>query len=689
MEFAKYLNIKRKVFYDYLQAGHLKRATVYGRKSSVLLEFIRKINLLHFVWMAVLASELFTVIMSIILRGRITYDYLVTGGVVSLIVASMLIFLIDHMRKTEESLDEKTTSLHNILRSSRDMAIVVTDNNLNIKYYNPRAETLFGHKTGDAVGKSFIEIHPEDTKGHSQLEKAIKIIREHGKYKYTIEQHHDDEIRYTRMRASTVLDKDEKLVGYMFFAQDITARRRAQEQIHYLAYFDSLTGLPNRTFYQELVPRALEQAKRRHTLLAVLFIDLDNFKRINDSFSHKTGDLLLKQAAERLLKSLRSSDYIARSELVRGDETVSRLGGDEFLVLLTDIKDIQDVARVSRRLLKDFSQPFDLIGQEVVMSASIGISIFPEDGENHECLLKNADIAMYHAKDKGKNNYQFYSDTMNVETFERLALENDLRRALEWNEFQLYYQPKVHAPEGKIIGVEALIRWNHPHMGVVTPNQFIQLAEETGLIVPIGEWVLQQACLQHRAWLDAGFHPIKVAVNLSSRQFEKKQLAQVVQQALSNAGMDPRYLELEITESLIMQNLEEAIKILDQLKSKGIEILIDDFGKGYSSLNYLRRIPLDALKIDRSFVMNIITNPDDAAIVKAIIAMAHNLQLKVIAEGIETEEQMALLQKHGCHEMQGYLWSKPLDADEITKLLIKGNIEKPRHTSKRSPVVKT
>jgi diguanylate cyclase (GGDEF)-like protein/PAS domain S-box-containing protein len=456
--------------------------------------------------------------------------------------------------------------------------------------------------------------------------------------------------------------------------RDITDRKEAEKQIRHLAYYDSLTGLPNRTFYKELVNRALLLAKRRNWTMAILFIDLDNFKRINDTLGHDVGDQLLRAVGDLLQTCIRKSDYIARAEEGAIDNVVSRLGGDEFIVLLNEIAHGQSASLVARRILKELARPFALAGHEIFVTASIGIALYPLDGNDEDSLLKNADVAMYHSKNQGKNNYQFYSKNMNATSLQRLDFENDLRKAVDRGELRLYYQPTVDVQTRMISGAEALVRWEHPNRGMISPGDFIPLAEETGLIVPIGEWVLRTACFQNRAWQNIGIKPLRVAVNLSGRQFDQKGLIEVVSNALCDSGLDPQYLELEITESTIMKNPEKAATTLQKLKDMGIRLSIDDFGTGYSSLGNLRKFPLDTLKIDRSFVMNITTDSDDAAITTAIIAMAHSLKLGVIAEGVELEDQQSFLHKLGCDAVQGYLFSRPLPAEEFNKLVREKNI---------------
>lgn len=451
--------------------------------------------------------------------------------------------------------------------------------------------------------------------------------------------------------------------------QELKSRNEAEKHYRILAHYDSLTNLPNRTLFRTLLKGALTYAERYKASMAVMFIDLDHFKRINDTLGHVAGDQLLQDVTDRILRSVRNFDYIMRTDENDVKDVVSRLGGDEFILLLHNIAHVQDAGKVAVRILKDISAPFNMGGHEIFITASIGIALYPSDGVDGDELIKNADIAMYHAKTEGKNNYQYYSSSMNARALEYLTLENLLHKALERHEFMLYYQPKKSIAEGRINGLEALLRWKREDAVVVSPSDFVPLAEENGLILPIGEWALRAACGQNKSWQDAGYDPVVVSVNLSSRQFDQKNLVEVVTRALNDAGLDPRYLELEITESAIMRDPEEAIRTLRELKKLGISISVDDFGTGYSSLNYLRRLPLDSLKIDRSFVKNIETSPDDAAIVETIIALARNLRLKAVAEGVETEQQMSYLRENGCDEIQGFLLGQPLPEEEVPGLL--------------------
>ncbi|MEK6663222.1 MAG: EAL domain-containing protein [Pseudomonadota bacterium] len=441
---------------------------------------------------------------------------------------------------------------------------------------------------------------------------------------------------------------------------DLEERKRVEQSIRHMAHHDALTGLPNRSLFRDRLTHAMAQADRYHQKLAVMFLDLDRFKAINDTLGHNVGDQLLKIAAERLRSCVRDCD------------TVARLGGDEFTVVVEDIIEDHDAAAVAQKILDTLSQPFNLYGHEVFISVSVGVTLYPSDDENADNLLRNADSAMYRAKENGRNNFQFYVADMNVKARERLMLESSLRRALDRGEFMLYYQPRVDLLSGRVIGAEALLRWRHPEMGLVSPAEFIPILDETGMIIPVGDWALREACRQNREWQDMGLPPIRVAVNLSVRQFIQKDLADTIIRALDAAGLSAEHLELEITEDLFLEHNETNIITLARLKSMGIHISIDDFGTGYSSLSYLKRLPIDTLKIDQSFVRDIGTDPDNKAIASAIIAMASSLRLNVLAEGVETDEQLAFLRAQGCNEIQGFSFSHPLPAQEFEQLLREG-----------------
>ena len=432
---------------------------------------------------------------------------------------------------------------------------------------------------------------------------------------------------------------------------------KKEEKLNYLAYHDVLTGLPGRTLFHDRLVQAVTNAHRHGDKLGVLFIDLDHFKNINDSLGHYVGDMLLKQVAALFTACMRE------------DDTVARLGGDEFVVILASMASEDEAWMVSQKILKLMTEPFTIEAHELFVTCSIGIALYPKDGDDAKTLLQSADGALYLAKNKGRNNAQFCTAEMNAKALERLTLESELRQAINRQEFLLHYQPRVDMVSGEITGMEALVRWQHPVQGLLYPTKFIPVAEESGLIVPLGEWVLRTACEQNKAWQLAGLKPVSIAVNLSARQFKQQDLVELVSNILQETELDPSYLELELTESMVMQNVEAAIATLTQFKVIGVKLSIDDFGIGYSSLNYLKHFPIGFLKIDQSFVRDITTNRDDAIIAKIIISMAHDLGLRVIAEGVETEEQKSFLCSHRCDEMQGYFFSMPLPAEEFEILL--------------------
>lgn len=433
-------------------------------------------------------------------------------------------------------------------------------------------------------------------------------------------------------------------------------RQEAQATLLRQTHFDPLTNLPNRALFVDRLTLALAHAARERKMLAVAFVDLDRFKTIIDTLGHGIGDQILRQVADRLAACLPK------------DGTLARLGGDEFVVLLPQIDRADKAVQLAHKLLEALQPSFQFKAHELHITSSIGISLYPYDGEEADTLLKNADTALYRAKEQGRNNYQLYTPAMNARAFERLAMENSLRKALERQEFQLYYQPQVDAHTGDIVGIESLIRWQHPDLGVVYPSEFIGLAEETGLIVPLGAWVLRTACAQNKVWQDAGLPPATIAVNLSARQFQDRLLVENIVKVLEETGLDPRWLELEITESVAMQNADYSNVVLRELKQRGIQISVDDFGTGYSSLSYLKKFPIDTLKIDQSFVRDLSINPNDAAIANAIIVLAHSLHLSVIAEGVETQAQARFLEEHGCDRWQGYLFSHPLTPQALQTL---------------------
>jgi diguanylate cyclase (GGDEF)-like protein/PAS domain S-box-containing protein len=518
------------------------------------------------------------------------------------------------------------------------------------------------HITGDGpsldadLGKTFRDFG-FDVEGGWDTHRAL--IDEHKPYRDVVMSRvsPDGTPRHIRVSGEPIQDGGGRFAGYRGVGRDITQQKRAEERIQYLATHDGLTGLPNRVLFSQLLNLTIHSAQRYQRKFAVLFIDLDRFKIINDTLGHEAGDILLKEIAARFGQCLRASDVVAR------------LGGDEFVVLIQEIHEPDQVVTVARKILSAAIKPITIVGQECRVTASIGICLYPADAQDEPSLMQNADVAMYLAKEEGKNNFQFYTKGIKRQSIERLSMETELRQGVERNEFLLHYQAKLDLNSEAITGVEALVRWQHPERGLIAPMQFIPLAEETGLIVAIGRWVLRAACAQNVAWQRAGLPLLCMAVNLSPRQFADENLLRDIDGALQESGMNPELLELEITESMVMGNIDRAARQLGAIKKMGVRLAIDDFGTGYSSLAQIKRFPIDTIKVDRSFIRELQTNQEDRAITEAIIAMGKTLSLTVVAEGVETQEQKTFLRQHACDEMQGYHFSKPIAADQFAELL--------------------
>jgi len=510
----------------------------------------------------------------------------------------------------------------------------------------------------------------------SEVRESVRKLLKTGKFEARVVRlrRADGQLRHARLHCVSHVDPAGTTTQLSGTIQDVTELKEAEQRIRFLAQYDTTTGLPNRQFFVDRLHHAIAHAKRYQRQFAVLTLDIDQFKRINDTLGHSAGNHLLMSVARRLGDVLRSCDVVSldeRNATLRpgAQESVARLGGNEFSVLILELAHYHDAAKVARRLLEELRNPFSVDGQEVFLSASIGLALFPLDGEDAETLIKNAGAAMHFAKDQGRDNYQFYSRAMNATALEKLSMESQLRKALERDELMLHFQPKIRVGTGEIVGLEALIRWNHPELGLVPPSQFISIAEDIGLIVPIGEWVLQAACRESRTWQQAGYPPVHVAVNIASPHFCQGDVLDSVARALAASGLDPARLELEVTESMLMQSVDTTLNTLSALKEMGVRLAIDDFGTGYSSLSYLKRFPLDTIKIDRSFVKDLPRDTEDAAITRTIIAMAHSLRLTVVAEGVEAVEQLAFLQQHGCDLVQGFLFSRPIPGAAVGQLL--------------------
>jgi len=560
-------------------------------------------------------------------------------------------------RRRKDVLRADDEAFRALVQHSQDIITVHDPQGITL-YESPSASRLLGYPPGALVGRiPFDSIHPKDVVGTRD---AFARLLEGEGPKTPVEfrfRHAQGHWIYLEALGSNLIDHP-GIRGLVITSRDVSERQKAEKRAQYLAQHDGLTGLPNRLLMQDRLHQAISQARRGGGLVALMFVDLDRFKTVNDSFGRVIGDTLLKEVAQRLTACLRDTD------------TVARLGGDEFTIMLPDATNAQGVGEVAQRVLSEFARPFSDGEQELYVSASIGISLFPRDGSDPDELVKHADRAMYSAKDSGRNSYRYFTEDLNREVHEKVILESGLRRAIERGELRLLYQPKIDLASHKIIGAESLVRWQHPKLGLILPERFIPVAEESDLIVQLGEWVLNAACEQLRAWQQEGF-ALQVAVNVSARQFRRGNLEDRVVAAMVAAHVEPHLVEIELTESAIMQDAEGSISTLQRLKSHGISISIDDFGVGYSNMRYLNRLPLDILKIDQSLIRDIGADSKDAAIVRAIIGLARSLGIRVIAEGVENHSQLSFLNAHGCNYGQGFLFGRPLAPEAFAELMQK------------------
>jgi diguanylate cyclase (GGDEF)-like protein/PAS domain S-box-containing protein len=601
--------------------------------------------------------------------------YALLGGILSSLLAAAYVYTVVSRTATIERVTiERTAALQFAnLRLSEDIALrMSTEKSLRlrervievsanaviicsasapdyaIEYVNPAFEHITGYSAAEVVGHSLGSLQG-NSQDQQNIEEIRAALREKREGHALLRNYRKDGSGYWNDLFIAPVQDENGVISHFVVAQyDITAVMRYEAELEFQAKHDTLTGLANRNLLRERLTQAIAGAERNGTPIWVVFVDLDRFKFVNDTLGHEAGDVLLKVLAGRLQSAARETD------------TVARLGGDEFVLVLPEHTEDGTGLAVLQRIMDAVAQPLLIHEHEFFLTCSIGVATYPTDGSTAESLTKHADIAMYRAKEMGRNTFQFYAATMNERTLDRLTIEADLRQALDRGEFAVHYQPQVNLSNGRIVGMEALIRWNHPVHGMIPPLRFIGLAEEMGLIIPIGAWVIRTACIQTKAWQQAGLGDLRVAVNLSPRQFTQKALVQSIADVLQETGLEPRFLELELTENMIMNDVDNAIAILRNLKGLGIHISIDDFGTGYSSLSYLRRFPIDVLKIDQSFVNDLTVNADDAAIVASIISLAHSLRLQVIAEGVETAEQLAFLRAHGCDQVQGYYFSRPI-----------------------------
>jgi diguanylate cyclase (GGDEF)-like protein/PAS domain S-box-containing protein len=590
-------------------------------------------------------------------------DYLIKGQIDARGLLRALRYAVERKTMQEELFEEKERA--QVTLNSIGDAVICTDISGNITFLNLVAVRMTGWSRDEAAGRPMAEVfHVLDATSRkttpNPMEMAVRQNRTmHLPSNCILIQRDGGEIPIEDSIAP-IHDREGRVTGVVIVFRDVSSGQTMALQLAYSAHHDFLTGLPNRKLLNDRVSQAILTATRYMNKVAVLFLDLDGFKHINDSLGHSIGDRVLQSVAKRLVDS------------VRGSDTVSRQGGDEFVVLLSEVAHSEGVAIAARRLLQVGAEPHSIGQHELYVTACIGVSVYPEDGMDVETLIKNADTAMYQAKENGRQSYQFFEPAMNVRAVERQSIEGSLRRALERQEFTVHYQPKINLRTGEISGAEALIRWTHPTRGPVSPAQFIPVAEDCGLILPIGNWVLLEACKQAQAWVEAGLPLGTMGVNISAVEFRNENFLEGVFAILKDTGLNPNLLELELTESVLMKRPESTASVLRALRAKGVQVAVDDFGTGYSSLSYLQKFSIDALKIDQSFVRRITTAPDETTIVNAVISMAHSLKLRVVAEGVETIKELEFLEAHQCDEAQGYFFSRPVLPEQFAKLLETG-----------------
>ncbi|KXH81675.1 bifunctional diguanylate cyclase/phosphodiesterase [Sporosarcina sp. HYO08] len=563
---------------------------------------------------------------------------------------------ITRRKKMEEEI-KKSEEMYRLITENSSDFISVINTDCQFTYVSPLHQILLGHEEASLKSSQLLHwIHEDDREEVSQmLEELVKGRKQSIRFDYRMRTKSGTYID-VETKASAMFDEASDSNRFVLVTRDITERKQSEQMIYHLAYHDALTDLPNRRLFMKRLRDEVAKAKKSATTLAVLFIDLDRFKYINDTWGHDTGDYILLQATQRIKNSLRSTDFIGR------------LGGDEFAVLLSGDANQENIEIIIKRIQKNFEEPVNISTHKYTLSCSIGASFFPDDGKSADELLTKADTALYVVKEQGRNGYAFFNPEMEKQSLERTLLENELRKAIELEQFHLAYQPKVDFSKGELVGMEALVRWDHPDLGSIPPNKFIPLAEETGLILPLGEWILRRGCEQNKEWQQKGYPPLRLSINLSVRQLECPTIPQVVEEVLRDTALDPQWLELEVTESVFAE-VEHASTLLKNIRALGVTISIDDFGAGYSSFSYIKHLPVDTLKIDSSFIQDIDQNEHSQAIVKAVLTLAKTLRLNVIAEGIETKDQLAILNEDGCKQGQGYLFSKPLSGEDFEKYL--------------------